>query len=212
MTAPDQTPFPLPRPRKTDPPEIARLRHDLSVTSHLHRERAFTFATTWGLFSPRDIDAGTDLLLRHFHAEPGDDTLDLGCGYGPIACALAADAPGGHVTAVDRDYLAVEYTRRNAALNRLPNVVATLGHGLVTLPPDQKFHNIVSNLPAKVGGELLSVVVHDAYQHLHSGGRLCVVTITGLRQFIKRHLHDVFGNYDKLKQAPAYTVAMAVKE
>ena len=211
MPTPGDVDFPQPTGRKSDPPQIAKLRQDLSVSSELHRNRLFSFATTWGLFSPRDIDAGTDLLLKLFQAEPDHDSLDLGCGYGPIACALAADSPQGRVTAIDRDYLAVHYTRLNAERNGLPNVTATLGHGLSTLPPEQKFHNIVSNLPAKVGGELLSVIVHDAYQHLHPGGRFCVVTITGLRQFIKRHLQDVFGNYDKLKQSPAYTVAIAVK-
>ena len=203
--------FPAAQPRPNDPPEIAKLRDDLAVESNLHRNRNFTFATTWGLFSPRGIDAGTDLLLKHFRAEPDHDSLDLGCGYGPIACALASDSPKGNVLALDRDYLAVEYTRRNATRNELPNLTASLGHGLSTLPPDRKFDNIVSNLPAKVGGELLSVMLHDAHTALHPGGRLCVVTITGLRKFIRRHCQDVFGNYDKVKQTPAYTVAMAVK-
>ncbi|MEL7239231.1 MAG: methyltransferase [Planctomycetota bacterium] len=209
MTAAD---FPRSLPRPNDPPHLAKLRGDLTIESHLHRERAFTFASTWGLFSPRAIDAGTDLLLKHFRAEPHHDSLDLGCGYGPIACALANDAPHGSVLALDRDYLAVDYTRRNAAVNQLPNLTADLGHGLSTLPPDRKFHNIVSNLPAKVGSELLQVMLHDAHAALHPGGRLCVVTITGLRQFVKRHCQAVFGHYDKLKQTPAYTVAMAVKD
>jgi hypothetical protein len=39
-----------------------------------------------------------------------------------------------------------------------------------------------------------------------------VVTINGLRQYMKRNLTEVFGNYDKLKQGRAYTVALARKE
>ena len=201
----------------TDPPDIAPLRDDLAFDATLH-ERTMQFRTTWGLFSPRGIDDGTALLLRHFRANPADRTFDLGCGYGPIGLALAADAPDGHVTMVDRDFLAVEYAAKNAALNGLTNTTARLGHGFAGgsgfagTPPEERFDNVVSNLPAKTGGEMLRVLLHDAHRHLTPGGRLCVVTVTGLRKFIARHLKERFGNYDKLKQTPAYTVALAVRE
>ena len=125
---------------------------------------------------------------------------------------LPADAPRGHVTLVDRDFLAVEYARKNAGLNRLTNVTCSLGHGLAGLPPAARFDNVVSNLPAKTGAEMLTVLLHDAWRHLNPGGRLCVVTVTGLRRFIERHMKQRFGNYDKLKQNPRYTVAVAVRE
>ena len=195
-----------------EPPDIARLRQDLSVAATLHG-RAMRFRTTWGLFSPRGVDAGTALLLEHFRAAgPADRTFDLGCGYGPIGLTLAADAPQGHVTLVDRDFLAVEYAAKNAALNGLTNATARLGHGFLAAPADDLYDNVVSNLPAKTGGEMLRVLLHDAHAHLRPGGRLCVVTVTGLRRFIERHMKQQFGNYDKLKQSPAYTVALAVKE
>ena len=196
----------------TTDPDLARLREDLSFDAALHG-RSMRFRTTWGLFSPRGIDAGTQLLLEHFRvAGPADRTFDLGCGYGPLGLVLAADAPDGHVTLVDRDFLAVEYAARNAALNGLANVTARLGHGFLGTPAGELYDNVVSNLPAKTGGEMLRVLLHDAHAHLRPGGRLCVVTVTGLRRFIERHLKGQFGNYDKLRQSPAYTVALAVRE
>ena len=192
--------------------DIARLREDISFTADL-QGRPMRFRTTWGLFSPRGVDDGTRLLLDHFHVR-GDDqrTFDLGCGYGPIGLALAAASPKGHVTCVDRDFLAVEYAAKNAALNGLKNVTCRLGHGFAGTPADELFDNVVSNLPAKTGGEMLRVLMHDAHAHLAPGGRLCVVVVTGLRRFIERHMKAQFGNYDKLKQSPGYTVAVAVKE
>ena len=194
-----------------DLPEIARLRQDLRFEATL-QGRPMRFATTWGLFSPRGIDAGTELLLEHLEVRtPADRTFDLGCGYGPIGLALATASPQGKATLVDRDFLAVEYARKNAALNGLDNVTARLGHGFAGTPADDLYDNVVSNLPAKTGGEMLRVLLHDAHAHLKPGGRLCVVTVTGLRRFIERHMKAQFGNYDKLKQSPAYTVALAVK-
>ena len=39
-----------------------------------------------------------------------------------------------------------------------------------------------------------------------------MVTINGLREFMKNNLKQVFGNFKKLKQGRAYTVARGVKE
>ena len=49
----------------------------------------------------------------------------------------------------------------------------------------------------------------EIHEHLEPGGRLYVVVISGLRQFIARAFVEVFGNHHKLKQGKQYTVAMA---
>ncbi len=192
---------------------VGHLREPIRFTADLPgRERSLAFETTWGLFSPRGLDDGTRLLLKHVHAAPADHVFDLGCGYGPIGLALATDAPQGQVTMVDRDFLAVDYANRNAALNGLSNATARLGHGFVGCDAGEQFDAVVSNLPAKTGGEMLEILLHDAHAHLRPGGRLCVVTVTGLRRFIERHVKARFGNYEKLKQSPGYTVAQAVRQ
>ncbi|WP_296900167.1 methyltransferase [Thiohalocapsa sp.] len=173
--------------------------------------RRLRFESTWGLFSPREIDAGTALLLRHVKAAPDADCLDLGCGYGAIGCTLAALAPAGRTLMVDKDFVAMEFARRNAALNGLANAEAQLSNGFDQIDPARRFDLIASNIPAKVGKELLTLLLHDAHARLRPGGQLYVVTVNGLREFMKRHLREVFGNYDKLKQGPHYTVALALR-
>ena len=194
-----------------EPVDIEALRKGIRFSENL-RNRPVTFETTWGLFSPRGLDDGTKLLLDHFQANECDHTFDLGCGYGPIGLAMAIDAPRGKVTMVDRDFLAVDYANHNAAINNLTNATARLGHGFDGVEPGMLYDNVVSNLPAKTGGEMLSILMHDAHRHLKPGGRICVVVVTGLRRFVERHFKETFGNYDKLKQSPGYTVAQAVRE
>ena len=70
---------------------------------------------------------------------------------------------------------------------------------------------MISNLPAKVGNELFYITFCDAYDRLQPGGRIVVVTINGLRQFIKRSFTEVFGNYKKVKQGASYTISSASK-
>lgn len=191
--------------------QLAGLRRDIHLTAELGG-RPLTLHSTWGLFSPREIDEGTRLLLDHLEVAPGNDCLDLGCGYGPIGLALATLAPQGQTLMVDKDFIAVEYANRNARLNTLSNAVAQLSNGFAQIAPERRFDVVASNVPAKVGKELLAILLHDAHARLRPGGRLYLVTINGLRQYMKRNLTEVFGNYDKLKQGAHYTVALARRE
>ena len=175
------------------------------------RGRRLTFHSTWGLFSPRGVDNGSYLLIEHVDLGEADVTLDLGCGYGAIGVAVAAATPAGRVHMADKDFVAVDYARTNAAANGLAHCEAYLSNAFSAVP-DVRFDNILSNLPANVGREMLTIVLHDAHAHLKPGGQLVVVTVAGLRNFIKRNFREVFGNYKKLKQGRNHTIARAVRE
>ncbi|MGB0721003.1 MAG: class I SAM-dependent methyltransferase [Gammaproteobacteria bacterium] len=193
------------------PPDVpAAWREDPMIEADL-LGRTLRFRTTWGLFSPKQIDEGTGLLLDHLDVGPGVRCLDLGCGYGPIGLSIAAVAPAGHVTLVDKDFVAVDYTRRNAFLNGLDNTDVMLSNGLSAVR-DRHFDLVVSNIPAKVGKEMLGIMLYDAWNTLEPGGRIVLVTINGLRQYMKRVLGETFGNYEKVKQGRAYTISAAVRE
>jgi len=189
--------------------EIKKLREDIVFNETL-KGIPFVFHSTWGIFSPRNIDEGTLMLLKYLEINESDDCLDLGCGYGPIGLTMAKLAPKGSTTLVDKDFKAVEYSNINAELNQINNAEALLSNGFDQIKK-RKFDIVVSNVPAKVGNEMLSLFLHDAYNQMNPGGKIYVVTITGLRKYIKRNFEEVFGNYKKLKQGSNYTVAMATK-
>jgi 16S rRNA (guanine1207-N2)-methyltransferase len=196
------------RPHVLTTEQLTALRQDIVFNAELG-ERNLTLHSTWGLFSPREIDEGTRLLLTHLEIQPADDCFDLGCGYGAIGLTMAALAPQGRTLMVDKDFVAVDYAARNIEINRLENARAQLSNGFDQVDPELRFDLIASNVPAKVGKELLALLLHDAHARLRPGGRLYLVTINGLRQYMKRNLTEVFGNYDKLKQGAHYTVALA---
>lgn len=189
---------------------IPELKSDIVFTTELKGHK-LVFHSTWGLFSPKAIDEGTHLLLDYVQVSPNADILDLGCGYGPLGITLASLAPQGQTHLIDKDYVAVEFAAKNAELNRLSNAKCYLSNGFSAVPSGQKFDLIVSNVPAKIGTELLQIFLHDAHAHLKPGGQLAIVTVSGLKEYMKRHLTAVFGNYDKLKQSKTYTAALAIK-
>ena len=191
--------------------DIRKLRKDL-IWKASSQGQTLTFHTTWGLFSPREIDEGSAFLLKYVSVQPDSISLDLGCGYGAIGLFLAKQSPRGKVHLVDTDFVAEEYAARNAARNHLHHVEAYLSNGLKQVPEEIIFDTVVSNIPAKVGRELLQIFFFDAKDHLKKGGKIYVVTVNGLRDFVKRHFKDIFGNYEKIKQGKTHTVAMAIKE
>ncbi len=154
------------------------------------------FQTTWGLFSPREIDEGSALLLDYLEVQPTDVTIDLGCGYGALGVSIAKACPQGRVLMLDKDFVAVDYAQRNAALNGLTNCEVRLSNGLADVKEIVGADAVVSNLPAKVGRELMTTFLLDAHDQLRPGGQIVVVTINGLREYIKKNFQAVFGNYE----------------
>ena len=131
---------------------LNKIRQDI-VFSETLRGETLHFHTTWGLFSPKAVDEGSRLLLDHVEISHDDDTLDLGCGYGPLGLTLARLAPGGTSVLIDKDFVAVEYSRKNAEINKIDNIEVFLSNGF-DQTGRRSFDLIVSNLPAKTGKEL----------------------------------------------------------
>ncbi len=189
---------------------LEQFRQDIVFETEL-AGRPFVFHSTWGVFSPRAIDEGTRLLIDHLSIEPTDNCIDLGCGYGPLGLVLASLAPQGTTHLIDKDFVAVDYSVKNAQVNDLNNVEVYLSNGFSHVPDAARFDVVVSNLPAKAGKELFYLYFYDALARMNPGAAIYVVTVNGLRGFIKRVFKDVFNDYQKLKQGKNYTISMARK-
>ncbi len=98
--------------------DIIKLKDDI-IFCDILRGFEFVFHSTWGLFSPREIDAGSKLLIDYMDVNKSDICLDLGCGYGAIGLCMAKLAERGKVYMVDKDFVAVEYAKKNAVINRV---------------------------------------------------------------------------------------------
>ena len=103
-----------------------------------------------GVFSADRLDPGTTVLLRKAPLPTGGGTfLDLGAGYGPIACALASSAPSATVYAVDVNRRALDLLRNNAeSLGLADRLIAAVPDDV---PNDIGFDQIWSNPPIRIG-------------------------------------------------------------
>lgn len=146
----------------------------------------FTFAVGNTLFSTFDLDHGTDMLLRTITIDNPKTILDLGCGYGPIGIVLAKKYPQAQVSMVDKDLLAVRYTKFNIVKNNIQNANVSGSVGLEQIK-NKTFDLIVSNIPAKIGDEAITQeFILTPYQHLNPGGELWVVVVNALNRLIPK--------------------------
>jgi 16S rRNA (guanine1207-N2)-methyltransferase len=153
-------------PRPGGPSRERQIRLDLP-------DRSLELTTDRGVFSADRVDPGTRYLLLEAPPPPVAGTfLDLGCGYGPIACTLAARSPGATVWAVDVNERALRLCRRNALANELSNVAVALPDGV---PSELAFDLIWSNPPVRIGKVALHDLLSGWLPRLAPGGRAVLV-------------------------------------
>lgn len=155
-----------------------------------YREHNLNFRVSQSLFSSQDIDLGTKHLLKTLTDQrlvKFEKVLDLGCGYGPIGIALKTIHSSNEVHMVDKDALALEYSRRNAELNNVSGIkiYGSLGYDDV---PDQDFDLIISNVPAKVGDHVLEYILKSARHYLRPGGQVAIVVINAIGDYVAKVL------------------------
>ena len=140
--------------------------HRQQITARIW-DREYAFTTANGVFSGSRLDLGTSVLLRSI-APPEDGPLrllDLGCGFGPIAVALAHACPSARVDAVDVNDRALELTRLNAAAAGVQMRVGR-PEGFADVSYDQ----IWSNPPIRIGKDALHELLATWLGRLAPGG------------------------------------------
>lgn len=118
-------------------PSSKDVRRTLNVTLQGHDAQV---QVSNGVFSGSRVDLGTSVLLKHAPEPPvSGNVLDLGCGWGPIALALAFASPEANVWAVDVNERALELTHVNAEANGCRNIHTTqVDETSTPLPADRQ--------------------------------------------------------------------------
>jgi 16S rRNA (guanine1207-N2)-methyltransferase len=121
-------------------------------------DRSFELETDRGVFAHGHLDFGTDLLLRTAPTPPPGELVDVGCGYGAVAIALALRQPDARVWAVDVNRRALDLCARNAERAGASNVVTAEPDAV---PDGIRFAGVYSNPPVRLG----KAGLHDLLLH-----------------------------------------------
>jgi len=137
--------------------------------------RVYRLTASSGVYSANRLDPGTAVLLRKAPLPgPGGGTfLDLGCGYGPISCVLAASSPDARVYALDVNRRALDLVARNADATGVGDRVVPVT--AAEMPEAVTFDEIWSNPPIHVGKADLHGLLRTWLPRLAPGGSAWMV-------------------------------------
>lgn len=130
--------------------------------------------TDRGVFAGDAVDPGTRVLLTDAAMPAATDrvVVDLGCGYGPIAVAVARRAPHCTVWAVDVNERARELCTANAAAAGATNVVVAAP---ADVPADLVVDRLYSNPPIRIGKAALHELLRSWLGRLAPGAAATLV-------------------------------------
>lgn len=170
-------------------------------------EHALQIVALPGVFAGASVDIGTRALLATFDALPPFATaIDLACGSGLLASALARSVPEARVIATDVSELAVRSAALTAGANGVR--VETVQDDGLAAQPDASADLIVLNPPFHVGAAvhtgLALRLFADAARVLRPGGELRAVWNSHLNY--RPALTRLVGPTRQLARTPKFTV------
>ena len=180
-----------------------------------HTDLGLEISAHGAVFAGAGIDIGTRALLSVLRKAKPDAALaiDLGCGTGVLAAALAKARPELRVIATDQSASAVASAAETMELNGVADRVTVVrDDGLVT-QPDNSADLIVLNPPFHIGAVVHTGPAHrmfsDAARVLRPGGQLWTVfnTHLGYRQALQR----IVGPSELVTHNTKFTVTVTTK-
>ncbi len=116
-------------------------------------ELGFEVVAHGAAFSGARLDIGTRFLLEHLRLMKPDarDAIDLGCGTGILAVALATVRPGIKVIATDQSAAAVASARATTEANGVADRVCVVRDDAMSSAADNSADLVLCNPPFHVG-------------------------------------------------------------
>ena len=160
---------------------------------------ALELRTADGVFSSEHLDIGTAVLLDAVPAPATEgELLDLGCGWGPIAIAMARRSPDASVWAVDVNERALALVAANARIAGV-GVKAAFSQDI---PADLRFATIWSNPPIRIGKAALHELLSTWLPRLADGGTAWLVVAKHLGgDSLQRWIAETFPDLDVSRAA-----------
>ena len=150
------------------------LKSNIRELSYKHDSSFFTFLSDNGVFSKKNIDYGSYLLLETYLKENIRNVrvLDVGCGYGFLGIVISV-LTDSYVDMIDVNKRAVHLTKRNIKKYDKFNGNAFLSDAYTEVK--NKYNVVITNPPIRVGKEKLLEILTGAFDHLENDGTLYFV-------------------------------------
>lgn len=135
-------------------------------------------ASARGVFSADRLDPGTRILIETV-PDPHGLTVDVGCGWGPLALDAALRNPDAEVIAVDVNEAARDLTALNARRLGVELTIASPDEAIEVLG-ERPIDHLVSNPPIRVGKAELHGILSTWLPRLGPDGHAYLVVAKNL--------------------------------
>lgn len=172
---------------------------------------SFRFYTNDGVFSKRDFDFGSYLLIKSALGLGTFSTvIDMGCGYGPIGIIYSKFNNDAKVYMYDVNLRALDLARKNMILNNVSNAFAFESYLFEKV--EVKADLILTNPPIRAGKSVIFKLYEDAYKHLNENGVLLVVIQRkqGAPSTMDK-LKSIYNNVEVIEKKGGYWIISAAK-
>ena len=133
----------------------------------------FRFTTDNGVFSKKNIDYGSYILIKTIYKlNLGNSLLDLGSGYGPIGIILKRFNPNVEIEMVDVNSRATELAKLNCQSNKT-DIKVHLCENILEL--NNNFDTITLNPPIRAGKKVIYDLYDKSKEKLNLDGHLYIV-------------------------------------
>ena len=166
------------------------------------------FFVASGLFSRAHLDNATKLLIENADLRGATSVLDLGCGWGVVACVMKHLFPDLRVTESDINERAVRYTKKNA--QKLKTDIDVVNTNICE--DLASFDVILTNPPYTAGRDVCYAFIEQSYAHLNDGGSLQLVARhqKGGKMLAKK-IEEIFGNVDVIAKGSGFRIYRGIK-
>lgn len=172
------------------------------------RGKDIDFFTAPGVFSGRQVDKATELLINNAIIKDGWRILDLGCGYGPVGISLGKSFKLKVVMA-DINKRAVKLAKMNLDLNK---VKAEVVSGNLFENVTGMFDAILLNPPMAAGRKLCFEMIETSFGFLKEGGLLEIVARHQKGgKILEAKMKDIFGNVKDIAKKGGFRVYVSKK-
>ena len=180
------------------------------IIPYYFRGQKFNFITDNGVFSKKEVDFGSSLLLQTVTLDDGDRVLDVGCGYGVIGLVIAKVKPQSLVDMIDINERAIRLSCKNKTLNKIENVeifVSNIYQNIV-----KKYDVIVSNPPIRAGKKIVHEIASKSFEFLNEDGTFwCVIQKKQGAESMLKLLIQIYQKGKIVKKNKGYWIIKAKK-
>jgi 16S rRNA (guanine1207-N2)-methyltransferase len=173
------------------------------------RGESFKFLTASSVFSKKQVDLGTRILIEAMHLPQKGTVLDVGCGYGAIGIAVAASNRRLQVVMTDVNTRAVQLAKQNIKINKVSNAEVRYGY-LYEPVIESTFNCVLSNPPVSAGIETVKTIISQAPRIMASKATFQMVIRSKIgSKTLPSVFNDTFDNCEVLARKSGYRVLIA---